>query len=264
MPPLGRDRNAAASDNNAMQPSTQKHLGSVVTRPFVPADGNRSSHLVHQLRLASQDNDVTRAPFFAYGLLMVQLCALAGCSDSNVLYSDDASHRNARPGSVTKASLTFNPDNTSFDGMELLSTPIGDFELTSSLDAIHSKGPSLLRIVGGRNQRLEFTLSPGIALPAEMKVACNRISHSDPIAEDLFIVESSSDPENWKVVSRTDHSGWFKGGNAGTDGFVDLLFRIPAGTKRIRFTSNTVTDNIVPHHSGIRIREIAFTKTNSE
>ena len=31
------------------------------------------SQLVHQLRPASQDNDVTRDPFFACGLLMVQL-----------------------------------------------------------------------------------------------------------------------------------------------------------------------------------------------
>ena len=124
---------------------------------------------------------MTNTSFITFGMLGAQLCALVGCSDSKVLYSSGVSHRNVRPGSITNASLTFDPDNTKFDGMEVLSTAIGDFELTPSLDALHSKGPSLLQIVGGKNQRVEFTLAPSIALPAEMKVACNRISHSDPI-----------------------------------------------------------------------------------
>lgn len=196
--------------------------------------------------------------FITFGLLGVQLCALAGCSDSKVLYSSGVSHRNVRPGSVTNVNLTFDPENTKFDGMEVLSTPIGDFKITPSLDALHSKGPSLLRIVGGKNQSLEFSLAPSIALPAEMKVACNRISYRDPIVENLFVAEVSADRENWATITRTSGSGWFKGGNAGTDGFVNLVFKIPVGTTRIRFTSNTVKNSVVPHFSGVRIREIAF------
>ena len=124
------------------------------------------------------------------------------------------------------------------------------FVMSPGVSALDADTHALLQLVGGKNQSVVLNLSPGIRLPAELKVACQRIG-ADDVTEDLFYAETSSDDESWQRATKTKPNTTIVSVRDDKDKYSDLYFLIPAGTTKIRFVSNTATNEEYSQLAGI-------------